>query len=117
LGHPFVFQNTKDPLRILSVLPTGGRTTIPSGHIRQNLSFTNVVFGMPSLILLSSTCEGTSLRYRPLGIQKSSRRSWDWVSWSWGWLVWCRGWSVMSWGWEVRSGRGTVEVRLQKYKY
>ncbi len=35
------------------VLPTGGRTAIPSGLIRQKLSFTTVSFGIPSLILLS----------------------------------------------------------------
>jgi hypothetical protein len=36
------------------VLTTGGRTAIPSGRIRQTLSFTTVSFGIPSLILLSS---------------------------------------------------------------
>jgi hypothetical protein len=50
VGHPFVFQNTKVPV----VLPTGGRTVIPSGRIHQKLSFTTVSFGIPSLILLSS---------------------------------------------------------------
>ncbi len=35
------------------VLPTGGRTTIPSGRIHQKLSFTTVSFGIPFLILLS----------------------------------------------------------------
>jgi hypothetical protein len=42
--------------KIPAVLPTGGRTAIPSGRIRHNLSFAIVSFGMPSLILLSSTC-------------------------------------------------------------
>ncbi len=41
--------------KIPAVLPTGGRTAIPSGRIRQKLSFTTVSFGIPSLILLSST--------------------------------------------------------------
>jgi hypothetical protein len=41
--------------KIPAVLPTGGRTTIPSGRIHQKLSFTTVSFGIPSLILLSST--------------------------------------------------------------
>ncbi len=40
--------------KVPSVLPTGGRTVIPSGRIRQKLSFTTVSFGIPSLILLSS---------------------------------------------------------------
>jgi hypothetical protein len=41
--------------KVPAVLPTGGRTAIPSGRIRQKLSFTTVSFGIPSLILLSST--------------------------------------------------------------
>ncbi len=41
--------------KIPTVLPTGGRTAIPSGRIRQNLSFTMDSFGIPSLILLSFT--------------------------------------------------------------
>jgi hypothetical protein len=43
VGHPFVVQNTKVPV----VLTKGGRTVIPSGHIRQKLSFTTVSFGIP----------------------------------------------------------------------
>ncbi len=41
--------------KIPSLLSTGGRTAIPSGRIRQKRSFTTVSFGIPSLILLSST--------------------------------------------------------------
>jgi hypothetical protein len=41
--------------KIPTVLPTGGRTVIPSGRIRQNLSFVIVSFRMPPLILLSSS--------------------------------------------------------------
>jgi hypothetical protein len=41
--------------KIPTVLTTGGRTAIPSGRIRQKLSFTTVSFGTPSLILQSST--------------------------------------------------------------
>jgi hypothetical protein len=41
--------------KVPTVLSTGGRTTIPSGRIRQKLSFTTVSLGIPSLILLSST--------------------------------------------------------------
>ncbi len=40
--------------KVPAVLPTGGRTAIPSGRIRQKLSFTTVSFWIPSLILLSS---------------------------------------------------------------
>ena len=41
--------------KIPASLPTGGRTAIPPGRIRQKLSFTTVSLGIPSLILLSST--------------------------------------------------------------
>ena len=41
--------------KVPTVSPTGGRTAIPSGLIRQKLSFTTVSLGIPSLILLSST--------------------------------------------------------------
>ena len=34
--------------KVPAVLPTGGRTAIPSGRIRQKLSFTTVSFGIPS---------------------------------------------------------------------
>jgi hypothetical protein len=38
------------------LFPTGGWTTIPSGHIRQNLFLATTSFGWPSWIFLSSTC-------------------------------------------------------------
>jgi hypothetical protein len=37
------------------LLPSGGRTAIPSGRIRQKLSWMTVSLGIPSLILLCST--------------------------------------------------------------
>ena len=40
------------------LFPIGGRTTIPSGLILQNLSFTTVSLGCPSRTLLDSSHEG-----------------------------------------------------------
>jgi hypothetical protein len=45
--------------KVPTISPTGGRTAIPSGRIRQKLFFTIVSLGIPSLILLFST--GVSL--------------------------------------------------------
>jgi hypothetical protein len=39
-----------------ALFPTGGRTTIPSGRIRQNLSFSITYFDWSSWILLASVC-------------------------------------------------------------
>jgi hypothetical protein len=39
-----------------SLFPTGGRTVVPSGRIRQNLSFTTTSFDWTSWTLLTSVC-------------------------------------------------------------